>query len=248
MALWRDIGLNAHYTGDEAIIDPRTFSLEGRAIRKVRQSVSRLEREGYRTDMLRTSEIGDELAAELSDIAQRWLGDNTETGYSMAFNGATVDREREDLYVIARDRDGRVQGFLHFGIVGATEAISLSSMRRERDTPNGLNEYLIARTLAWAREQGVARVSLNFAAFALLLDPPDTLDPVSHFERRCLARFGERFQLERLLSFSEKFSPTWTPRYAAYPGLTTLPRVALAAMLAEAYVTLPRPPWKRGGP
>lgn len=104
------------------------------------------------------------------------------------------------------------------------------------------------QTLAWAREQHVARVSLNFAAFALLLDPPAELDPVSQFERRCLARFGDRFQLERLLSFSEKFSPTWTPRYAAYPGLTTLPRVALAAMLAEAYLTLPRLPWKRGCP
>jgi lysyl-tRNA synthetase class 2 len=248
VALWRDVGLNAHYTGDEAIIDPEAFSLEGRAIRKVRQSVTRLEREGYRTDMLRTSEIGDDLAAELSAIAQSWLGNHTETGYSMAFNGAMVDRTREDLYAIARARDGRVRGFLHFGIVGASEGISLSSMRRDRDTPNGLNEYLISRTLAWARDHHVARVSLNFAAFALLLDPPAELDPVSRFERRCLARFGERFQLERLLSFSEKFSPTWTPRYAAYPGLTTLPRVALAAMLAEAYVTLPRPPWRREGP
>ena len=35
------------YLGDEAIVDTRGFSLEGRAIRKVRQSVSRLEAAGY---------------------------------------------------------------------------------------------------------------------------------------------------------------------------------------------------------
>jgi len=29
---WRELGFNAHYTGDEAIVDPRRFSLEGRAI------------------------------------------------------------------------------------------------------------------------------------------------------------------------------------------------------------------------
>ena len=243
--LWRDLGFNAHYTGDEAIVDPAKFSLEGRAIRKVRQSVSRLEREGYRSEFLRTTEISDELARELSGIAEQWLGGHSETGYSMAFNGAGVDRAREDLYAIARDRDGCVRGFLHFGIVGMNEAISLSSMRRDRATPNGLNEYLITQTLAWAREEKIARVSLNFAAFALLLDPPAALDPVSQLERRCLTRFGERFQLERLLSFSEKFSPTWTPRYAAYPSLATLPRIALAAMLAEAYVSLPRVPWNR---
>ena len=56
---------------------------------------------------------------------------------------------------------------------------------------------------------------------------------------------AQRFQLERLLSFSEKFAPDWTPRYAAYPSLATLPRIALAAMLAEAYVTLPALPWRR---
>ena len=45
--------------------------------------------------------------------------------------------------------------------------------------------------------------------------------------------------------FNEKFAPEWTPRYAAYPSLATLPRIALAAMLAEAYVTLPRLPGRR---
>ena len=118
-------------------------------------------------------------------------------------------------------------------------------MRRERDTPNGLNEFLICRALDHAREHGIRRVSLNFAAFALLLDPPAPLDPLSRAERRLLARLGRRFQLERLLSFSQKFAPEWTPRYAAYPSVATLPRIALAAMLAEAYVTLPSAPWRR---
>ena len=40
-------GLHALYHGDEAIVDTAAFSLEGRAIRKVRQSVHRLEHAGY---------------------------------------------------------------------------------------------------------------------------------------------------------------------------------------------------------
>ena len=38
------IGFKSMYLGDEAVIRPATFSLDGRAIRKVRQSVSRLEK------------------------------------------------------------------------------------------------------------------------------------------------------------------------------------------------------------
>ena len=245
LALWRDNGLRAHYTGDEAVVDPVAFSLAGRAMRKVRQSVTRLERAGYSAEVVRSSEIDEALAARIADIAVRWRGDRRETGYSMAFAGAAVDPSRDDLYVIARDAAGEPRGFLHFGVVPGGRALSLSSMRRERDTPNGLNEFLICRALEHAREHAIARVSLNFAAFALLLDPPAPLDPLSRAERRVLARLAGRFQLERLLSFTEKFAPEWTPRYAAYPSLATLPRIALAAMLAEAYVTLPRPPWRR---
>ncbi len=245
LPLWRDAGLRVHYTGDEAVVDPRAFSLEGRAIRKVRQSVTRLEREGYSTEVVPSSAVDAQLAGRISDIAARWRGDRRETGYSMAFAGAAVEAWRDDLYVIARDAAGEPRGFLHFGVVPGGRALSLSSMRRERDTPNGLNEFLICRALDYARAGGIERVSLNFAAFALLLDPPAPLDPLSRAERRILVRLGGRFQLEQLLSFNQKFQPEWTPRYAAYPSLATLPRIALAAMLAEAYVTLPRPPWRR---
>ena len=199
---------------------------------------------GLHAEIVRSAGIDEPLAERIAEIASRWRGDRCETGYSMAFAGATVDRTRDDLYVIARDDAGAVRGFLHFGTVPGGRALSLSSMRRERDTPNGLNELLICRALDYAREHQIQRVSLNFAAFALLLDPPAPLDPLSRAERRVLTRLAGRFQLERLLSFNQKFEPQWTPRYAAYPSVATLPRIALAAMLAEAYVTVPAP-WRR---
>src|SRR5207253_2138327 len=47
LELYRAHGLHALYHGDEAIVDTAAFSLDGRAIRKVRQSVHRLTRAGY---------------------------------------------------------------------------------------------------------------------------------------------------------------------------------------------------------
>ena len=46
LGVYRQHGLHALYHGDEAVVDTATFSLDGRAIRKVRQSVHRLERAG----------------------------------------------------------------------------------------------------------------------------------------------------------------------------------------------------------
>src|SRR5439155_23749346 len=72
---FEQLGLRAFYIGDEAIVDTAEFSLEGRAIRKVRQSVSRLEKAGYRTELLRLAELDDATAAELERVSAAWRGD-----------------------------------------------------------------------------------------------------------------------------------------------------------------------------
>ena len=49
--LYEELGLRTIYLGDEAILELARFSLEGRAIRKVRQSVSRLSKAGYTAEL-----------------------------------------------------------------------------------------------------------------------------------------------------------------------------------------------------
>jgi lysyl-tRNA synthetase class 2 len=51
------------------------------------------------------------------------------------------------------------------------------------------------------------------------------------------------FQLDSLYRFNAKFAPVWIPRYLCYRGTLSLPRVAYAAMEAEAFIR--RPPLLR---
>ena len=72
-------GLRSFYMGDEAIIDVDRFSLEGRAIRKVRQSVSRLRKEGYSADAATVGRLGEDDLKQLEAVSERWLvGDPSE--------------------------------------------------------------------------------------------------------------------------------------------------------------------------
>src|SRR5436190_10107715 len=50
---FEQLGLRPFYIGDEAIVDTAAFTLEGRPIRKVRQSVSRLEKSGSSCELTR---------------------------------------------------------------------------------------------------------------------------------------------------------------------------------------------------
>ncbi len=229
-------GLHALYHGDEAVVETASFALDGRAIRKVRQSVHRLEHAGYRARALRPSELNAPLRAELEDVARAWRGDAPERGFVMALDALFGLGDEDAVFFVGFAPGGEAAGFLHFALSPAAAALSLSSMPRLRSTPNGFNEWLVCETVAWARTHGYERVSLNFAPFAALLAPEAALTGLQEVQRRALLTLKGHFQLDNLLTFNRKFFPQWERRFVVYERRRDLPRVGIAALAAEAYL------------
>ncbi|HKB93684.1 MAG TPA: phosphatidylglycerol lysyltransferase domain-containing protein [Gaiellaceae bacterium] len=236
LELYRSLGLRALYHGDEAVVETATFSLTGRPIRKVRQSVSRLEKAGFTARVLRPGEVDARLRLELDEIAREWRGTEPERGFVMALDALFRAGDDEAVFVVGFDRGGRARGFLHFGLCPAGSAISLSSMPRAADVPNGFTEWLICASIAWARASGYARVSLNFSPFAALLSPEGELGVGQRLQAATLRRVKGWFQLDNLLVFNRKFFPSWQRRFVVYERRRDLPRVGVAALAVEAYL------------
>ncbi len=236
LPLYARHGLHSLYHGDEAVVDVASFSLDGRAIRKVRQSVHRLERAGYRARVLRPSELDQDVRSQLDGVAKAWRGDQPERGFVMALDRLFRLGDGDALFVVGFDPEGAVAGFLHFAVSSAAPTLSLSSMPRLRDSPNGFNEWLICETIAWAAAHGYERVSLNFAPFAALLAPEVELSSLQGVQRRALLTLKGHFQLDNLLLFNRKFAPRWERRFVVYEKRRDLPRVGVAALAAEAYL------------
>ena len=236
LPLYAQHGLHSLYHGDEAVVDVATFSLDGRAIRKVRQSVHRLERGGYTARVLRPSELDDSLREQLEHVSGAWRGTEPARGFVMALDRLFRLGDREAVFVVGFDPAGDVAGFLHFAVCSAGRALSLSSMPRLRNSPNGFNEWLICETIAWARRHEFDRVSLNFAPFAALLAPEAELSSLQEVQRRAILTLKGHFQLDNLLLFNRKFAPRWERRFVVYEKRRDLPRVGVAALAAEAYL------------
>jgi lysyl-tRNA synthetase class 2 len=236
LELYRRLGLHALYHGDEAVVDTRSFSLEGRGIRKVRQSVHRLEAAGYTARVLRPSEIDGALQERLEEIARIWRGKAPERGFVMALDALFRLGDDDAVFVVGFDGDGNAMGFLHYAVSRAGSALSLSTMPRVRSVPNGFAEWLIVESISWARDREIARVSLNFAPFAALLAPEGELTLLQRAQARTLRRLKGRFQLDNLLHFNRKFFPEWQHRFLVYERRRDLPRVGVAALAAEAYL------------
>jgi lysyl-tRNA synthetase class 2 len=228
---YEQAGMRSLYVGDEAIVDTRAFSLEGRAIRKVRQSVSRLETAGFSAELHDFAALGEATLHELEQISARWREGGPERGFTMAMDSLRGPHQAGSVVVAARDGDGRIRGFLHFVPSYGRPAMSLSFMRRDRATPNGLMEFLVVRSIQLLGERAIEELSLNFAAFGRLLGRPE--GRLEELIGRAVTLGDRYFQIESLYRFNAKFAPRWEPRYLVYEGALDLPRVALAALRIE---------------
>jgi lysyl-tRNA synthetase, class II len=236
----REGDLTALELGDEAIVEVAEFSLAGRAMRNVRQMVSRVARHGYCARVRRVGDIPREEIESICRQADSWRGSQTERGFSMAL-GRIGEPGDERCVVATATEDGVLRAVLHF-VPWGTDGLSLDLMRRDRQSQPGLNDFLITETIKAAPDLAVQRISLNFAVFRSALERGERIGagPVLRAWRAILVFLSKWFQIESLYKFNAKFRPIWEPRFFVFPSTRDTPRIAIAALEAEAFLVWPQ--------
>ena len=238
--VWTRSGLNAYELGDEAVLDVPAFSLDGRPMRGIRQAVARVQRAGITSTVRRARDVPAAELVELAAAADAWRGSGVERGFSMALSRLGDPTDPDCVLVTARRPDGSLCGLLHF-VPWGSDGLSLDLMRRARDADNGINEFMVVALAGRCGGLGVTRLSLNFAVMRAALENGERIGagPVARLWRSMLLLASRWWQIETLHRFNAKFQPGWQPRYLCYESGRQLPRVALAALEAEAFLVPP---------
>ena len=233
-------GMQLLRMGDEAILDPEHHDLRRASMAPVRHAVKRATRAGVVVSVRRQRDIGLDELAELSRDADDWRTGDTERGFSMALGRTADPADGPVVHVTARDANGELVGLLTFAPWGR-RGLSLDLMRRSPDAPSGTTELMVSELLTRSPSIGVRRVSLNFCLFRGVFDDASRLGarPLSRWGASVLGLFDRFWQIERLYRATQKYEPTWSPRFLCHDDAVALPQVLVAAGAAEGFLPWP---------
>lgn len=243
LAEYRARGWRAVHIGEDPIVNPATFTLEGGALANVRRNVHKIAKLPIDVrhfvpgvSPFDAARDPDGLLDELRAVSARWLAGRAggEKGFCM---GRFDPHRLGDVWLtVAWNRDARrVEGFCTWVPIPARRGWSLDLMRRRDDAPPGLMDFLVVRCIEDARARGDAVMSLALSALAKVEGSPASGehaadDPARAFLMERLARF---YDFEGLFRWKRKFAPAFEDRYLVYPDPLALPAIAVALVRAQ---------------
>jgi phosphatidylglycerol lysyltransferase len=220
--IYLDLGLTLLKIGEEARVRLKTFVLEGRARKNLRQTCHRAESEGYTFEIIPPKNVSP-LLAEMKSISDAWLAakHTREKRFSIGFFDPQYLQQTPAAVV---RKEAKIVAFANIVLTANKEELSLDLMRYIPEGCPGMMEYLFASLMLWGKQEGFTWFNLGMA-------------PLSGLENHALAsvwnrlgafvfHHGEHFyNFQGLRQYKAKFDPDWKPKYLASPGGLALPRI-----------------------
>ncbi len=228
LAVYHARGLRTLKIAEEATIPLAEFDLRSPKLKKLRNSITKLEREnpGIQVELL-DGPLSADVEDQLQVISEQWLSrkGSPEMGFTMGrFDPIALARQKLFVALIG----SRVVGFVTWRTFSGG-GHSLDLMRYAADAPKGLMDYLIARSLLHFQKEGCGFASLSNAPLANV-SPEDEFSLLDRGVKLLFENVRGIYEYKSLFQFKKKFNPVWEGRYLAFPSLESLPRIAVAIL------------------
>ena len=229
LALYEAHRLKRLKVGEEAVVPTADFSLEGHEMKRLRSTLARFEREGYRTEVL-SPPHGAALLRRLREISDEWLalGKRRERTFTLGYFDEALLQECDIM--IARAPDGQIIAFANI-IPSYNMPEGNFDMVRYTGELHGLSDFLHVALINYFREQGRPGMNLGLAPFSGI-ERGEARSPIGRAMQLLYSYGGFFFRAKGLREFKGKFRPRWEPRYLVYGSDLQLPGIALAVARA----------------
>lgn len=235
LSRYHDHGFDLFKLGELAVVKLDEFSLAGKRWEDLRQACNRAQKEKLEFRLIHPP-FDTALLSNLESVSDAWLADKsgTEKGFSLG----RFDIEYFNWGPLALVyRDDELIAFANvLPPYGPGGHASVDLMRHRADAPRSTMDFLFAKVMLWAQEQGYEIFSLGMAPLSRVGD-----NPYARVNERLAAlafQYGNRFyNYQGVRMYKDKFKPEWVGSYLAYPRGLWVPGllIDIAALVSGGY-------------
>lgn len=226
LPVYRSLGFKKLKIGDAAIVDLTSFTLDGRARKRLRSRIKQLEKAGVRMKYY-AAPVPDALLKQLREVSDEWLRlpGRRERAFSLGrFDPAYL---RSTPIATVEDASDRVLAFANIVPSYHQGEATIDLMRHRAGAPNGVMDYLFVKLMLRNRAEGYARFNFGLAPMSGFREREEA----SAMER-AVYQFFQRltflFSFGGLKAYKAKFASRWEPRYVIYRHALDLPKAGIA--------------------
>ncbi len=218
-----DLGLSLIKVGEEGSVSLTSFTMEGGCRKKFRNTINKMNKEGYIFALLKGEEVKHALGA-LRQISDAWLSQKNTKERKFTLGYFSEDYLLNFPIAVVK-KDDTIVAFANVWMSGNHEELSIDLMRYIPDTaPDETMDYLFLQLMRWGQNEGFQSFNLGMSSLSGMDD--HNLAPVWSRLGAYVFHHGEHFyNFQGLRQYKEKFDPIWTPKYLVFPGGMTLPRI-----------------------
>jgi phosphatidylglycerol lysyltransferase len=234
--LYKNLGFQVLQIGEEAIVDLKSFTLEGKAGKRLRPSINKLTKSGYTIEFFQPP-ISKSLLQTLREVSNEWLQtmQGSEKKFSLGWFDEAYLRECEIAVVQFNDPKTSVSKITAFANV-ITEYqcndVTFDLMRHRQEIENGTMDFLFVAMLEHFKGRGYDGFNLGLSALSGVGETEES-QRLEQGVRYLYEHLNQFYNFQGLHEYKDKFRPRWEPRYFVYPGLTSLPDVVVALVRAD---------------
>lgn len=212
LPIYKSLSKKSLFVGQEGIVNLQTFTLEGGKNKPLRNVLNKINDNGYKCTV-HEPPLKDGLMQKLKAVSDEWLT-STERSEIVFSQGMFVWEEvKQQTVIILENQEEKVIAFLNIIPDYAPGEGTYDLVRKVKDAPNGVMDYLLVELFKYFKSKGYNSVNLGFAPMSGLNDPHTFPEKSMKFAYEKIRSFAA---YKGLRNFKEKFFPQWYNKYLIY--------------------------------
>ncbi len=198
--------------GQEAVMDVRNFTLEGKDKKSLRNGLNSLAKKGYIIKRF-TAPLPGYLVQALEQVSNEWLKDYEMDEVIFSQGMFRKDEIKQQDVIIVSDTEEHIVGFLNIIPDYADKECTYDMIRKTANAPGGCMDALIIELINYTKEKDCHYLNFGLVPMSGIEKPASPAEGVVKFAYEKVKRFS---QYKGLRDFKDKYATQWVNKYLVY--------------------------------